>query len=80
MRPHLLIVEAMPTRSLSPPLIRRNRAQALEPFPVPIRTHDALHLASPEFLKSHGQTIHLASYDERLLSAARRLGIEVHTH
>ena len=54
-------------------------ARALEPFPVPVRTLDALHLASVEFLKSHGQTIHLASYDDRLLSAARRLGIEVHT-
>ena len=54
-------------------------ARALEPFPVPVRTLDALHLASVEFLKSHGQTIHLASYDERLLSAARRLGIEVQT-
>ena len=27
----------------------------------------------------HGQTVCLASYDERLLSAARRLGVEAHT-
>jgi hypothetical protein len=53
-------------------------ARALEPFPVPVRTLDALHLASLEFLKSHGQRVYLASYDERLLSAARRLGIETH--
>jgi len=38
-----------------------------------------LHLASLEFLRSHGQTVRLASYDERLLSAARRLGIALHT-
>lgn len=54
-------------------------ARALEPFPTPVRTPDALHLASLEFLRSHGQTVRLASYDERLLSAARRLGIEAHT-
>ena len=54
-------------------------ARALEPFPTPVRTLDALHLASLEFLRSHGQTVRLASYDERLLSAARRLGIEAHT-
>jgi hypothetical protein len=53
-------------------------ARALEPFPMPVRTLDAFHLASLEFLKSHGQTVRLASYDERLLSAARRLGVEVH--
>src|SRR5437660_2397945 len=54
-------------------------ARALEPFPIPVRTLDAFHLASLEFFRSHGQTVRLASYDERLLSAARRLGVEVHT-
>ena len=54
-------------------------ARALEPFPMPVRTLDAVHLASLEFLRSHGQTVRLASYDERLLSAARRLGVEAHT-
>ena len=54
-------------------------ARAFEPFPTPVRTVDALHLASLEFLRSHGQKIRLASYDEQLLSAARRLGIEAHT-
>jgi len=46
---------------------------------MPVRTLDAVHLASLEFLRSHGQAVRLASYDERLLSAARRLGVEVHT-
>ncbi len=54
-------------------------ARALEPFPLPVCTLDALHLASLEFLTGHGQTVRLASYDERLLSAARRLGVEVYT-
>jgi len=54
-------------------------ARALEPFPMPVRTLDAVHLASLEFLRGHGQTVRLASYDDRLLTAARRLGVEVHT-
>ena len=52
-------------------------ARALEPFPVAVRTLDALHLASLEFLRSQGQDLALASYDERLVAAARRLGIEI---
>lgn len=50
-------------------------ARALEPFPLPVRTLDALHLASIEFLRGRGQTIELASYDERLLAAAEALHI-----
>lgn len=48
-------------------------ARAIEPFPVPVRTLDALHLASLEFLRSQGQKVALASYDERLVRAARSL-------
>jgi predicted nucleic acid-binding protein len=50
-------------------------ARALEPFPIPLRTLDALHVASIEFLRDRGQKIELASYDERMLAAARALGI-----
>ena len=50
-------------------------ARAIEPFPVPVRTLDALHLASIEFLRARGQSIELAAYDERLLAAARSLEI-----
>jgi hypothetical protein len=49
--------------------------RALEPFPVSVRTLDALHLASIEFLRSRGQTIELATYDDRMAAAAQRLGI-----
>lgn len=52
---------------MAPPVL----ARALEPFPTPVRTLDALHLASMEFLKANGQTVQLASYDRRLLAAAR---------
>lgn len=56
---------------LAPPIL----ARALDPFPVAVRTLDALHLASIEFLSARGQTIDLATYDERLSAAARALGI-----
>ncbi len=52
-------------------------ARALEPFPAPVRTLDALHLASIEFLRARGQKVELASYDDRLTDAARRLGIPI---
>ena len=56
---------------LAPPVL----ARALEPFPRPVRTLDALHLASMEFLRAHGQLVTLASYDDRSLAAARALKI-----
>ncbi|MFQ5700502.1 MAG: hypothetical protein ACE5HU_01490 [Acidobacteriota bacterium] len=52
-------------------------ARALEPFPLPVRTLDALHLASMQFLKEQGQKLELASYDERLVAAARRLRFRI---
>lgn len=50
-------------------------ARALEPFPRPVRTLDALHLASVEFLRGLRQPIRLASYDRRLNEAADALGV-----
>jgi predicted nucleic acid-binding protein len=52
-------------------------ARALDPFPLAVRTLDALHLATVEFLRARGQPVEIASYDERLNDAARRLGIPV---
>lgn len=54
-------------------------ARALEPFPVPVRTLDALHLASLEFLRQRDRKLELASYDERLVAAGRALGIPIAT-
>lgn len=56
---------------LSPPILER----LLEPFPAPVRTLDAMHLASIEFLIGHGQTVQLASYDRRMLTAAGEMAI-----
>jgi predicted nucleic acid-binding protein len=54
-------------------------ARALEPWPVPIRTLDALHLATAEYLRQRGEAVELASYDNRLLTAAAALGIPAAT-
>lgn len=74
-RSHGDVVRALISRvalvELAPPVL----ARALEPFPTPIRTLDALHLASIEFIRAHRQTVSLASYDNQLLAAARALGI-----
>jgi len=43
-----------------------------------VRTLDALHLASIEFLRSRRQAVELLSYDERLLAAARALRIPLY--
>ncbi len=59
---------------LAPPVLLR----ALEPFPRPVRTLDALHLASIEFLRTQGQAPRLASYDARLVAAARALKIPIY--
>jgi hypothetical protein len=40
-----------------------------------VRTLDAIHLAALEFIRAQKQNVRLASYDERLVAAARVLGI-----
>lgn len=50
-------------------------ARALEPFPVPVRTLDALHLASADFMRRQAKELRIATYDTRMVEAARRLGI-----
>ncbi len=58
---------------LSPPVL----ARALEAFPVPVRTPNALHLVSCEYLRSQGQSVALASYDRRMTAAARAMEMPV---
>jgi predicted nucleic acid-binding protein len=59
---------------LTPAVLRR----ALDPFPVPVRALDGLHLATIEFLRAEGGTVALASYDARLKAGALALGIPLH--
>lgn len=56
-------------------LTRPVLVRALDPFPAPVRTLDALHLASIEFLRAQGQKVDLATYDERLAAAAKKMKI-----
>ncbi len=56
---------------LTPPVL----ARALAALPVPLRTLDALHLASIEHLRGQAQTVELATYDRRMTDAARAMGI-----
>lgn len=58
-------------------LIEMNDAvleRALLPLPVVVRTLDALHLATMEYLRRSGEPIELASYDNRLVAAAEAMG------
>ena len=59
---------------LSPMVLER----AIEPFPVPVRALDALHLATLFFLATQRQRPRLATYDARMADAATKLGFELH--
>lgn len=50
-------------------------SRALQPFPVPVRTLDAIHLSTIVFLQERGLTLLLATYDKRMARAATLLGI-----
>ncbi len=56
---------------LTPIVLRR----VLEPFPIQVRTLDALHLSTIDFLRRQGEAIELATYDIRMLDAARAMGV-----
>ena len=75
---HRASVEALLGRLAWVELVRPVLTRAAEPFPAPLRTLDALHLASMDFLLRQGQRIRLASYDERLNAAARKAGIDLY--
>jgi hypothetical protein len=59
-------------------LVAEVLGRARERFPVEIRTLDALHLASIRFLIDQGQSVALATYDWRMLAAARRMKLDVY--
>ncbi len=59
-------------------LTRAVLARALEPFPLAVRTLDALHLASVEYVRRWGFDVELATYDERMLAVAREMGIALY--
>lgn len=58
---------------LSPLVLER----ALEPWPVPLRTLDALHLATALYLAGQRVAVTLATYDRRMAEAARAVALRV---
>ncbi|MEX2182513.1 MAG: PIN domain-containing protein [Gemmatimonadaceae bacterium] len=50
--------------------------RVLEPFPSPVRTLDAIHLATADFARQQGPRVEFASYDQRQLEVARKLGFD----
>ena len=67
------IIERIALVELAPPVVER----ALDEFPCPVSTLDALHLATFDFLWRQGQPTKLASYDRRMVDAARAMGMLV---
>ncbi len=67
-------LEAVDLVRLQPPVL----ARASEPFPTPLGTLDALHLATALVWQDRmRQTLVLATHDEALALAARLFGVEV---
>lgn len=52
--------------------------RALESWPAPLRTLDALHLASALFLSTQGVRVRLASFDQRMNAAAQAVGLALY--
>jgi predicted nucleic acid-binding protein len=58
---------------LAPAVLTR----ALQPFPKPVRTLDALHLATAHYLAQRAPDLTLATDDHRMAEAARLIGLNV---
>ena len=52
--------------------------RALQPFPMPTRTLDALHLASASYLRERSADVRVATYDEGLAEAAEGIGLRLY--
>lgn len=52
--------------------------RARVPFPTPVRTLDALHLATAAWLAERGHDIRVATFDDRMARAAEAMGLPIH--
>ena len=75
---HRAAAESLLGRLAFVELLRPVLTRATESFSAPVRTLDALHLASMDFLLRQGQRVRLASYDQRLNAGAAKVGIELY--
>ncbi len=69
------LMQRIAVLELTPTVLHR----ALAPFPVAVRTLDALHLSSLLYLRDQRQVVSLATYDHRMTEAAQSLQIAVVT-
>jgi predicted nucleic acid-binding protein len=67
------LIDRVTVMELTPTVLRR----ALQPFPLPLKTLDALHIATIEFLRGGGHVVRLASYDAQLARCAEAMGIAI---
>lgn len=68
------ILETMEVVDLTPPIIRR----ASDPFPVPLRTLDSIHLATALTWRDiEGKDLTMVTHDRALGAAARSFGLPV---
>lgn len=56
------------------PVVQR----ALEPFPAPVRTLDALHLGTAIFLRAQLRELSIATYDDRMRRVAQALELPLY--
>lgn len=59
-------------------LDRRILARAVEAFSVPVRTLDALHLATAAFMQNQDRSLRLATFDQRMQAGAQAMGIPLY--
>ena len=69
-----LLIARVSLLELDPAVLTR----ALQPFPMPTRTLDALHLASASYLRERGADVRVATYDERMADAAEGIGLRLY--
>ena len=69
-----LLLARVSLLALDPAVLTR----ALQPFPKPTRTLDALHLASASYLRERGADVRVATYDERMAGAAEGIGLRLY--
>ena len=69
-----LLLARVSLLELDPTVLTR----ALQPFPMPTGTLDALHLASASYLRERGADVRVATYDGWMAGAADGIGLRLY--
>jgi predicted nucleic acid-binding protein len=67
--PLRLLLFRLSLLEMEEPVLKR----AIEPFAVPVRALDAIHLASAEYLRRIGEDVSIATYDARMRATAKKM-------